>query len=118
MTKENNQTDNPCFACGGCCSSFRVSFYHGEIAGMPFGWVPEQQVEKLNESRACMKGTNQKMPRCVALSGTPGEQVACTIYEQRPSPCREFDAWDESGQPNPRCQTLRAAYSLPLLLNK
>jgi hypothetical protein len=109
------QEENPCISCGLCCSNFRVSFYHGEIEGMPFGWVPADKVEKLNESRACMKGTSQKNPRCIALSGTLGEQVACTIYEQRPTPCREFAVWEENGEVNERCQALRKAHGLPLI---
>ena len=28
---------------------------------------------------------------CAALTGTVGQQVACGIYEWRPSPCREFE---------------------------
>lgn len=114
----SNQEENPCLACGLCCSNFRVSFYHGEVEGMPFGWVPANMVEKLNESRACMKGTSQKQPRCVALSGTLGEQVACTIYEQRPTPCREFAVWEEDGSVNERCQQLRKAYGLALVQSK
>ena len=47
---------------------------------MPCGFVPAHLTEKLTESRACMKGTNYKSPRCIALSGAPGEQTACTIY--------------------------------------
>ena len=112
------QEENPCLVCGLCCSNFRVSFYHGEVEGMPFGWVPADMVEKLNESRACMKGTSQKQPRCVALSGTLGEQVACTIYEQRPTPCREFAVWEEDGSVNERCQQLRKAYGLALVQSK
>lgn len=82
---------------------------------MPLGFVPANLIEKLTESRACMKGTNQKSPRCIALSGTPGAQTACTIYNQRPSPCREFEAWDEKGMPNESCQKLRVALGLALL---
>ena len=107
--------DNPCVTCGLCCCNFRVSFYHGEVEGMPLGIVPAHMTEKLNESRACMKGTSQKYPRCIALSGTLGEQVACTIYEQRPTPCREFVVWEANGEVNARCQSLRAAYGLPLI---
>lgn len=77
------------------------------------GFVPVHLVEKLNESRACMKGTSQTKPRCVALSGTLGEQVACTIYELRPTPCREFEVWEVDGEVNVRCQSLRLAYGLP-----
>jgi hypothetical protein len=105
--------DNPCVTCGLCCANFRVSFYHGEVEGMPLGVVPAHMTEKLNESRACMKGTSQKNPRCIALSGTLGEQVACTIYEQRPTPCREFEVWEANGEVNARCQSLRLSHGLP-----
>lgn len=112
----STQEENPCISCGLCCSNFRVSFYHGEIEGMPFGFVPAALVEKLNESRACMKGTSQKNPRCIALSGTLCEQVACTIYEQRPTPCREFAVWEDNGKVNERCQNLRVAVGLSPIL--
>ncbi len=82
---------------------------------MPCGVVPAHLTEKLNESRACMKGTSQKSPRCIALSGTPGVHTACTIYENRPSPCREFNAWDVQGEPNAECQQLRAVLGLAML---
>ena len=109
-------TENPCVTCGLCCSNFRVSFYHGEVEGMPMGFVPEHLVEKLNESRACMKGTSQKSPRCIALSNTLGVEVACTIYEQRPTPCREFEVWENDGEVNVRCQSLRLANGLAQIL--
>ncbi len=107
--------DHPCQPCGACCSHFRVSFYHGELDDMPFGMVPVALTEKLNDTRACMKGTSQKQPRCIALSGTPGQFTACTIYAQRPTPCREFNAWDDNGQPNADCQRLRAGLGLAAL---
>lgn len=107
---------NHCLTCGVCCTHFRISFYHGEVDDMPFGFVPVDMVEQLTPFRACMKGTNQANGRrCIALDGILGEQVFCTIYEQRPSPCREFEIWDEAGTPSPRCQQLRAAHGLPLL---
>ena len=112
------QAENLCKACGLCCCNFRVSFYHGEVEDMPMGFVPAHLVEKLTESRACMKGTSQKNPRCIALSGTLGEQVACTIYEQRPTPCREFTVWEKNGAVNERCQALRKAHGLPLVQPK
>jgi len=115
MKDDSAAEENPCLNCGGCCNHFRVSFYHGEIEGMPLGYVPAHLTEKLNESRACMQGTNQKNPRCIALSGTPGVQTACTIYAQRPTPCREFLAWNEDGIPNVDCQKLRTQLGLPLL---
>ena len=82
---------------------------------MPFGWVPVHLVEKLTESRACMKGTSQKNPLCVALTGTPGVATACSIYERRPTPCREFEPWEADGSPNERCQSLRVKLGLSAL---
>ncbi|PTB84579.1 zinc/iron-chelating domain-containing protein, partial [Pseudidiomarina aestuarii] len=62
----------------------------------------------------CMQGTNQKQPRCVALDGEIGVQVGCTIYANRPSPCREFIAGDEGE--NPFCDKARAQHGLPPLI--
>jgi uncharacterized protein len=106
-----------CMTCGICCSHFRVSFYHGEVDDMPFGKVPADLTEKLNDTRACMKGTNQKIPRCIALTGEIGKNVSCSIYENRPTPCREFNIFDAVGNPNPDCQKLRASINLPELVN-
>ena len=108
--------ENHCLPCGVCCTHFRISFYHGEVDDMPFGFVPADMVEQLTPFRACMKGTNQIDRRCIALAGTPGVQTCCTIYERRPTPCREFEVWDEAGMPNQRCQQLRTAHGLPVLL--
>jgi uncharacterized protein len=115
MDEKILQDENPCVSCGLCCSNFRVSFYHGEIEGMPMGFVPVNMVEKLTESRACMKGTSQKNPRCIALKGTLGEHVSCSIYVHRPTPCREFNVWEDDGTVNERCLSLRKAAGLPLI---
>lgn len=115
MEQEYQENLHECMTCGMCCSYFRVSFYHGELDEMPMGCVPTPMTEKLNDTRACMKGTSQKNPRCIALSGEIGKRVACTIYENRPSPCREFNIYLEDGQPNPDCQRLRATIGLPPL---
>ena len=64
--------------------------------------------EQVHAHLRCMKGTNGKSPRCIALKGEVGKQVACTIYELRPSPCREFNIFEEDGMPNERCRKLRA----------
>ncbi len=85
---------------------------------MPFGMVPADLTEKLNETRACMKGTNQKNPRCIALTGEIGKRVACSIYENRPSPCREFNIYSADGEPSPDCQKLRELNNLPPLKPK
>ncbi len=97
---------HPCILCGACCATFRVSFYWAEP-------VPENLTEKLTEFYACMKGTNDRQsPRCVALGGELGKEVACSIYEQRPTPCRSFEASLENGSPNERCDRARVGKGL------
>jgi Fe-S-cluster containining protein len=62
-----------------------------------------------------MRGTNQKRSHCVALEGIPGESARCRIYEQRPSPCREFMMSGENDEANEACDRARAYYGLPPL---
>jgi Fe-S-cluster containining protein len=59
-----------------------------------------------------MKGTDKNPVRCVALVGTPGERVSCSIYESRSSTCREFDIFNEDGRVNEACTRARAMYGL------
>ena len=107
---------NPCLSCGACCSHFRVSFYSGEIAGETGGTVPPELVTQIGPLRACMKGTEMGGKPCIALRGQVGQTgVHCSIYELRPSPCRDYPLWMEDGTPNPDCQRLRAAIGLPPL---
>lgn len=93
---------------------FPVSFYHGEM-DITGGVVPAEMTEKVNDFMACMKGTDQKSPRCINLQGEVGQCVACSIYAQRPSPCREFDQSWVSGVHNAACDRARAAHGLPPL---
>ncbi len=107
--------DNPCLKCGVCCLHFRVSFYWAEADDAPGGWVPAALTQPLDPWRRCMKGTNGSLRRCVALEGTPGQAVCCAIYDRRPSPCREFPVYLAGGEPNPKCNELRARWGLPPL---
>ncbi|MBP0600575.1 YkgJ family cysteine cluster protein [Herbaspirillum sp. LeCh32-8] len=105
--------DNPCTACGACCAIFRVSFYCGELTGGSGGVVPAELASKVNDTMACMKGTEQGHGRCIALVGELGQRgIGCSIYQNRPSTCREFSAWDADGQPNATCARLRAGLGL------
>lgn len=103
-----------CMTCGACCAFFRVSFYWGELQSGG-GVVPDALADKLNHHMSCMQGTNSKSPRCVALAGEVGQAVACTIYNERPSPCRSFSCNAESLEYNPDCDRARAHYGLPPL---
>lgn len=108
--------DNPCTSCGICCAYFRVSFYCGELSDGLGGFVPAELTSQLTPLRACMKGTETGHGRCIALRGTLGRPgIACAIYANRPTPCREFPTWLEDGTPNPDCQRLRASIGLPPL---
>ena len=56
--------------------------------------------------------TQRHPPYCVALSGTIGKEVYCSIYERRSSVCREFEpAWQDN-RGNPRCNQARLARGL------
>ncbi|TNF33886.1 MAG: YkgJ family cysteine cluster protein [Gammaproteobacteria bacterium] len=108
--------ESPCLACGACCASFRVSFYWAETDNTDNpNAVPVTLTEQLTPYRSCMQGTNSPTPRCTALLGDIGNSVRCTIYERRPSPCREFPMAWENGIANPDCDKARARWGLPPL---
>jgi Fe-S-cluster containining protein len=97
------ESANPCLDCGACCAAFRVSFYWAEAEERG---LPEALTEPVQRWFACMAGTNQPRPRCVALQGEVGGPVVCTAYAQRPTPCREVDAGDD------KCRQARAVHGL------
>lgn len=105
-------TESPCLTCGACCANFRVSFYWGECQSAG-GTIPDELTLQVSPHHACMKGTEKKPVKCVALIGTPGEHVCCSIYEQRSSTCREFDIVNADGSINEDCTRARAVYGLP-----
>lgn len=105
---------NPCMTCGACCAYFRVSFYWAE-ANDGGGQLPAQLTEPLTPFLRCMKGTNSKHPRCTALEGEIGGKVSCSVYHERPTPCREFAMSGDNGTENDACNRARAHYGLPPL---
>jgi len=84
--------DFDCRACGACCATYRVSFYWAEAA---VHGLPDALLERMSPWHACLLGTNSATPRCTALQGTIGRSVRCTVYDQRPSPCRELPPGDD-----------------------
>lgn len=118
---------SPCMSCGACCAFFRVSFYWRELDSAG-GWVPEALTLPVNNHLSCMQGTQGKNPRCVALVGTVGEQVLCTLYDRRSTTCRNFVPSSEAAVGNipgltagsalghSDCDRARAHYGLPLLV--
>ena len=106
---------NPCLTCGACCAHFRVSFFWGECQSAG-GVVPDDQVVLITPHRVAMRGTDAKPARCIGLAGEVGKGVSCSLYEQRSSPCREFEASWVNGEHNLRCGTARQAHGLPPLM--
>lgn len=110
---------HPCLTCGACCAYFRVSFYWREAEPDSETQVPVELTDNYSSTFRTMKGTSNKHhARCVALEGKVGEQVGCSIYQHRPTPCRAFDASFENGEHNPRCDQARAKYGLRPLQRK
>jgi len=97
---------NSCRQCGACCAFFRVSFYWAEALQRE---LPGSCTEQVDRHIASMTGTNRPAPRCCALQGEVGKQVACLVYPARPSPCREIQPGDE------KCNEARARYGLASL---
>lgn len=95
-----------CADCTGCCQRFRVSFYQGELDSQPGGTVPAELTVQITPFLVAMKGTEMGNGRCIALT----DSGQCSIYAQRPSPCREFLAFMPDRSVNPRCQELRLHY--------
>lgn len=118
INTEDNRTfyDMPehsiCNDCGACCKNFRVSFYQGELDSFPGGTVPVAMTQPVTPFLVCMNGTengnNQGKGRCVALQ----TNNRCAIYDNRPSPCREYATYMEDGSLNPKCIQLRAQYGI------
>ncbi len=103
-------SDNPCLDCGACCATYRVSFYWAEAEALG---LPEALTEQVNAFYSCMAGTSRPAPRCLALQGAVGEQVACAVYAQRPSPCRELQAGDD------KCNKARTRHGLaPVVMHR
>jgi len=105
---------HPCQKCGACCAFFRVEFYWREAneVDTPKA-VPIALVEDLTDRTRCMKGTSSKHnPKCIALTGRIGSEVSCSIYENRSSVCRNFQASYEYGEANPRCDDARRKHGL------
>lgn len=102
---------HPCLSCGACCAKYRVSFHWSETLDTSFH-VPIEKTQIVNSHILCMTGTNESPYRCDQLQGELKIHVACAIYENRPSPCRDFKASYEDGHPYPRCDEARQHFGL------
>ncbi|MGP8153500.1 MAG: YkgJ family cysteine cluster protein [Smithella sp.] len=103
---------NPCLSCGACCIAFRASFYWAEGDDAVEGSVPVYLTEKVNAFRRAMRKTSSHDQRCIALHGTPSNRVKCTIYERRPTVCRDFEPSWKAEVHNSRCDKARSVFGL------
>ncbi|MCB4366425.1 YkgJ family cysteine cluster protein [Hydrogenophaga taeniospiralis] len=97
-----------CQTCGACCAAYRVQFSVYELDDMG-GAVPVTLTETVNGSTCRMRGTGEVPIRCVALSGSVGTAVGCTIYALRPRPCTELQEGSYA------CNKARQRHGLPPL---
>jgi Fe-S-cluster containining protein len=103
---------NPCLSCGACCAYFRASFHWLETTAAADGITPAELTVPVSRHFVAMRGSDRRPPRCIALEGTIGNAVRCSIYDRRASPCREFQASWVDGVHNERCDRARAAHGL------
>lgn len=71
---------NVCLNCGACCDYFEG------VDVLKSDNIPVE-LTTYRDGYGCMK---QIGTRCIALSGTVGKDARCSIYENRPSVCRDF----------------------------
>lgn len=107
--------DDHCTRCGACCAAFRVDFHHSELASVTPDGVPDALVVPVTATLRRMRGTDEAPPRCVALLGDIGMSVGCSIYSNRPSPCRDFAPYAALGIGDDACNRARARHGLPAL---
>jgi len=90
-----------------------VAFYWREAEPDGIWKVPVQHTVDLDSVYRCMKGTEVKhQNKCVALKGRIGKDAHCSMYQNRPTPCRNFAASYEDGTHNPRCDEARKHHGL------
>jgi Fe-S-cluster containining protein len=95
--------ENPCLACGACCSYSanwpRFSTERDEVLDL----IPPQLVN------ARLSGMRCDGDRCAALSGKIGVATSCSIYSLRPEVCRSCMPGEAE------CTMARKKFGLPAL---
>ena len=88
--------EQSCQTCGACCTHFR-DYEVDQRFDPNFEFLrdrdylkPPVSVGKFLIGKYTMKTDKNK--RCIALKGTVGVSVSCSVYENRPEICRQFEA--------------------------
>lgn len=97
----------PCLSCGACCIVYRITLPRSELDSTPGGEVPTALTEPYTATTACMREHPEIPGRCIALTGTVGAQVSCSIYAHRPAACREFAPLTLLGRGDAACNEAR-----------
>ena len=94
---------------------FQIDFSRQDLASFQNDGVPEDMTVSLTPTLIRMRGTDEAPPRCVALDGRIGDRVRCTIYNRRPSQCRDFAPYASLGMGDEACDQARRRHGLPPL---
>ncbi len=103
-----------CLRCGACCVNTPENQREGFV-----DYIEVEPDDRILERRDLVRrytvqredGIHLRLApdgRCLALSGGLGRRVRCTIYAQRPSPCRRVEAGSDL------CKRYRLAHGLPV----
>lgn len=98
---------HPCQSCGACCVTYRVTLPRIELDNVPGGKVPVAFTEPYTATTACMREHPDIPGRCLALAGSVGVAVGCSIYAHRPDACREFAPLTLLGHGDEACDAAR-----------
>lgn len=101
-----------CISCGACCAAFVL------VAAPPDNGVPDDNCWLITDDVAGSEITVDRFVRrresdfaCAMLAGEVGDRVSCTVYEDRPTMCRIFEAGSD------RCHAVRRAFGLEPFLS-
>ncbi|MDR1936317.1 MAG: YkgJ family cysteine cluster protein [Candidatus Accumulibacter sp.] len=115
MNGKPNAPEYACLGCGACCAAFRVDFHREDLAAPGKDGVPERMAVRLTPTLYRLRGTDDAPPRCVGLEGEIGRSARCSIYRQRPGPCRDFAPYAPLGMGEDACDRARRRHGLPPL---
>jgi hypothetical protein len=101
-----------CCRCGACCCTFRITLPRVDLASQSGGWVPDDLAEPYTPTTACMRENPDQPGRCIALEGSVGESVRCTIYDFRPAACRDFAPLSMLGMGDEACDEARRRHGM------